>query len=440
MLPFSDCSRHNYEMQKFLLSSALVAGLSLPGLAQEAAPAPAAAKASPYTSILGAVTAVGADGKQITLKPDTGAESNVNLDAKTHFMKVAPGEKDLKKAAEAQFSDISVGDRVLARVRKMDDGSVAPATTVVVMSKSEIVKQQERDQAEWQTRGVVGTVTAVDPATKSVTLKTQGADGKQVVIDAAPKVSVRKYAPNSVKFSDATQSSMADIKNGDTIRVLGAKNDDGSHVVPEQIIFGTIIRQAGTILAIDAAAGTVKMNDLATKKPVIIKVNSSTSMKKLPEMVAAMMARSQNGGGQGAPGAAAAGGGERGPGSGPGSGMRPENGRPGPGAGADSRAAAGAGSSGVPGSGAPFGMGAPGGPGGMGGRRMDPARMLERLPQITLADLKVGDAIMISSSGGAEPTAISLVAGVEALLTAPARPGQAAGPNLSWNFEMSIPQ
>ncbi len=320
----------------------------------------------------------------------------------------------------------------------MDDGSIAPATTVVVMSKSEIAKQQEKDQAEWQTKGIVGTVTSVDPASKAVTLKTQGTDGKQVVVDSAAKVNVRKYAPNSVKFSDATPSTMADIKNGDTIRVLGTKNDDGSRVVPEQIIFGTIVRQAGTILAIDVAAKTVKMTDLATKKPVTVKVNDSTSMKKLPEMMAAAMARSQNGGGQGAPGGEAGAG--RGPGGGPGSGMRPEGGRPGPGAGADSRAAAGAGSGGVPGGGAPFGMGGPGGPGGMGGRRMDPARMLERLPQISLADLKVGDAIMISSSGGAEPTAISLVAGVEALLTAPTRPGQAAGPNLSWNFEMSIPQ
>ena len=86
----------------------------------------------------------------------------------------------------------------------------------------------------------------------------------------------------------------------------------------------------------------------------------------------------------------------------------------------------------------PGGMGA----GGMGGRRMDPSKMMERMPTITLADLKAGDVIMVSSSGMKDGmiSAISLVAGVELLLTAPAKPGQAAGPNTSWNFEMSIPQ
>ena len=466
------------EMCKFLVSSVIATTLSAIGapvlcLAQEAGTPKAAAKASPYSSLLGAVTTISSDGSKITLKPDTGDSTVVALDAKTHYMKVAPGEKDLKKASDVQFSEIGVGDRVLARVRKMDDGSVSPATTVVVMTKAAIAQHHERNQAEWQTRGVVGTVTLVNPATNEVTLKTQGADGKQIVVEPAEKVSVRKYAPNSVKFSDATVSSLADIKNGDTIRVLGTKNEDGSRVKPEEIIFGTFVRQAGTILAIDTVAGTVKMTDLATKKPVTVKIDESTSLKKLPPMMVQGLLMAQNGGrpGMGGPGAASPGAGGFGTGA-PGSvgqdtrAARP-NGQPGtqsgtqPGGASDSSAR--------PGSGAPGGMrqgqGRPGGmdpssggsagmnpgggtnpggmgAGGMGGRRMDPSKMMERMPTITLADLKAGDAIMVSSSGMKDGmiSAISLVAGVELLLTAPAKPGQAAGPNTSWNFEMSIPQ
>jgi hypothetical protein len=47
--------------------------------------------------------------------------------------------------------------------------------------------------------------------------------------------------------------------------------------------------------------------------------------------------------------------------------------------------------------------------------------MLDRLPAMPLAELKAGDAIMISSTTGADParvTAIMLLAGVEPLLTA----------------------
>jgi hypothetical protein len=44
--------------------------------------------------------------------------------------------------------------------------------------------------------------------------------------------------------------------------------------------------------------------------------------------------------------------------------------------------------------------------------------MLERMPALNLAELKAGDALIISSTKGAEPdkiTAITLLAGVEAL-------------------------
>ncbi len=59
-----------------------------------------------------------------------------------------------------------------------------------------------------------------------------------------------------------------------------------------------------------------------------------------------------------------------------------------------------------------------------GGRRRagggpDMQEMLERLPVITVAELKPGDMIIVSSTTGADPsrvTAITLVAGVDALL------------------------
>ena len=58
--------------------------------------------------------------------------------------------------------------------------------------------------------------------------------------------------------------------------------------------------------------------------------------------------------------------------------------------------------------------------------------MLERLPTISIADVKVGDTIIVSSTQGVDPTrltAISLVAGADALLAMLAprpQPGQAA--------------
>ena len=70
-------------------------------------------------------------------------------------------------------------------------------------------------------------------------------------------------------------------------------------------------------------------------------------------------------------------------------------------------------------------------------------KMIESLPQITLADLKPGDALVISAVAGndaSEVTAITAVAGVEAILTAPSKGGgSAVGGN--WNFgDIGLPQ
>jgi Cu/Ag efflux protein CusF len=439
MLLFPASPRHTYFMRKLVLlglSSIVTAG-SFAVWAQDAQPAAKTAKPSPYVSTIGEVTNVDTAAKKLTIKPDAGDPVSVPLDDKTHFLKIAPGEKDLKKATESQLSELKAGDRVSARSRKLDDGSLSAATTVLLMSKEEIAKSQEKNLQDWQTNGLMGTVTAVDPATKQITMKTTAADPKQVVIEPADKVTVRRYAADSVKFSDAKPSTMAEIKVGDTIRVLGKKNDDVTRVTPDEIIYGTFVRQAGTILSIDAAAGTISMKDLATKKPVVVVVNASTVQKKLPEMLAQMMARMQNGG-AGGPGAGGAGAG------GSGAGGAPQGGRPqGAGQGGPPQGDRPQGVSGMPPGAGGGGMPPGGGPGGGRGGRMDPSRILERAPSITLADLKVGDAVMISSSSGGDSskvTAITLVAGVEPLLTAPTKPGQQQAPASAWNFEMSIPQ
>jgi len=74
------------------------------------------------------------------------------------------------------------------------------------------------------------------------------------------------------------------------------------------------------------------------------------------------------------------------------------------------------------------------GPGGNG--PPDLQRMLSRLPNVTLADLQKGDAVMIVSTegGDASPvTAITLLAGVDAILTA--APNRSASSLLSpWSL------
>jgi hypothetical protein len=76
-----------------------------------------------------------------------------------------------------------------------------------------------------------------------------------------------------------------------------------------------------------------------------------------------------------------------------------------------------------------------------GGRGGDMQQMLERLPAIKLEDLKPGDAIIVSSTEGADPgqvTAITLVAGVEPILSAAPAGSQRASMLGSWNLDMNV--
>jgi hypothetical protein len=305
------------------------------------------------------------------------------------------------------------------------------AASVIVITKTDLAQKHARDRAEWMRRSVAGTVSAVDSGKNEIAISTQSRDGaKTVAIQVSATTQYRRYAPDSVKFADAKPSTLAEIRTGDQVRALGDKNDDGTRVTAEEIVSGAFRTFAGTVISADPAGGTVRVTDLQTNKAVTVRIKDDTLARRLPEMMATMLARRLNGGGApggtaasgAAPGGAQAGGGgqwQRGPGNG-------------------------AGPAGAGGAGGPGGWSrGPGGPGGAGGRgQWDMQQMLERMPPLVLADLKKGDALLISGSRGSDPaavTALTLLAGVEPLLTAaPRLPGGNVNAG-NWNLDIGMP-
>lgn len=407
----------------FKLLIILVCG-SLAAWAQEGA-----AKA-PANRTLGELTSIDSAAHQLTIKTDAGSSVTVPFNEETGYLRVPVGEQDLKKAAKITLQDLSVGDRVLARLKP---GTPGVATSVIVMTKTDIAQKQAAERAEWQKRGITGTIASINPDTKEVTVsvRARGAT-KTMVVEPAEKVQYRRYAPDSVRFSDAKPSTFAELKVGDQVRVLGNKNEDETRVKPEVVVSGTFHNMAGTVASVDAASGEVKVNNLETKKIVTVKTNADSTLKRLSPDAAMMMLR-MRGGAAGstvsAPSLAGAAGGGR-PG-GP-QGRAPEAGEAGP-------RGPRAGGPGGPGAGG-FTPGAgPGGPrfGGGGG---DIQQMLERMPAVTLTELKPGDAVIVASTIGPDPsrvTAITLLAGVEPLLTAPRQAGD-RGPGGNWNFDINM--
>ena len=351
--------------------------------------------------VIGEVKAIDASAKQLKLKTDAGSEVIVILSDATTYMRLTPGETNLANAAKIALSDVGEGDRVMATGKTADDHKSIPARSLVVMSKTDIAKKQEQERMEWRQRGILGVISGLKPDTKEVTISTRAGMGTQpVIIPISDKVDLRRYAPDSIKFSDAKPSDFAELKVGDQVRALGNKSADGTHFTPERFVSGSFRTVAGMVTAIDAATGEIKINELEKKQPLTIVVKQDSVLRKFPAEFGAMMAARAQGAGQGGPGAGGQG--------------APAN-----------RPAAGAG--GGPGAGGQGGGMRPG-----GGNIND---MLERLPTISMADLKVGDTIVVSSTKGADPsrlTAITLVSGADTLLAIMAprpQPGAAQAPN-----------
>jgi len=367
------------------------------------------AQTPPTKSVVGEVTGVDATAKQFKIKGDDGLTYIVSFDDSTSYLRMPLGEKDLKKAEKISLSDITAGDRLLARGSGAQEAKPAPAKTVVIMTKADVAKKQEHDRTEWQRRGVAGTITVVNASTKEITINTHGRDAKTVVIDASGS-GFRRYAPDSVKFADAKSSSIAELQPGDTVRALGDRNEDGTRFKAEELVSGSFQTIAAMVVSADPGIGEVRVTDLQTKKPVTVKVNQSSMLRRLDERTAAFLARRMRGDAAGA--GAANGAPAEGPGRGPG----------GPAEGG--------------------GAGGLGGRGNFGGGGGDLQQVLDRSPQLSLAELKKGDALIISSSKtseGSAITAMSLVAGVEPFLAA--APRTAGQVNLgSWNIEMNMPE
>jgi hypothetical protein len=363
-----------------------------------------------------------------TLHTDAGPEMLVQLPEAVTVVRVPPGAKDLKAATKIAVSDIGIGDRVLVRGRVSDDQKSVLATAVIVMAQADLSKAQEAERAEWRQRGAGGLVKAVNPETKEITISvantppTPGNPTRPVTISLAPNATLLRYAPDSVKFTDAKPSAFDEIKVGDQVRALGTKSEDGSRYVAERLVSGTFRNLGATVISVDAAGGAVTVKDLASGKPVVVRTNADSKLHRLPPFIAQMIAAFNSG--NPPSGQMAARQGTGGPGGGPAGGAMP--GRP-PGGG--SPAGAGGGPAGGPG----------GGPGrGLGGGPRDFQQMLERTPPLTLSELKPGEALIVVSTQGAKPsevTAIIMLAGVEAILSA--RPKGSTEVVLGpWNMSM----
>ena len=345
---------------------------------------------APTNRYLGTVTAISGD--TLTVKTDAGDVRQVEVPSTAALKRVAPGQKDLSAAVDMQFVDLATGDRVLVRLDANATGPTPQAVQIVAIKQTDVAERQQKDREDWQQRGVGGLVKSVDAASGVIVLTSgAGPTAKTVTVKVTKATVLKRYAPASVRFDLAQAAPIDAIHAGDQLRARGQKNADGTQMDAEEIVSGSFRNISGTITSLDAAAQTLVVKDLIAKKPVTIHITGDAQMRELPEMMARMLAARLKGiaGNGAAPTGAQAparqGGAQRNVGGPQGGGWAAQRG------------------------------GANGGGGG------DMQQVLNRAPAIQLADLKKGEAVMlVATEGASEVTAITLLAGVEPLLEAPA--------------------
>lgn len=288
-------------------------------------------------SVTGVVTELKTDTRQVIVKTAAGTEVTITLSDRTTFMRIPPGEKTKDKFVPITSSDFGVGDSVFARGRMTEDRKAMPALEFYVMSKTDISEKREREKDEWAKRSIAGAVGSINATTNEISIEARTPEGpKPIVIAANAQTKFRRYAPDSVRFSDARPSSFAELKAGDQLRALGTKSTDGTRFTPEEIVFGSFQTITGTITEINVEKQELKLNDLQSKQTVTVVVSKDSSLRKL----------------EGTPGTAL-------------------------------------------------------------------QDVFDRLPTVTLAELKQGDSILVSSTKATDPariTAIAILSGVEPLL------------------------
>ena len=326
---------------------------------------------------IGVITTIDAAAKRITIKTDAGPEMSILFEQASRFLRVAPGAKDLNGAAAISVSDLSVGDRILARGRSAGDQNSLAADSIIVMSRADIAKKQAAERADWEQRGIGGIITALAAASREITIRAHTLAGtKQVVVALASGAVLRRYAPGSIRFSDARPSRFEELKVGDQVKALGTGSEDRTRFTAEELVSGSFRNLAATVVAVDPGQSAIQITDLATNSRLLVRVSPDSTLRRLSPSAAQMLAVRVSGGS--APAAS------RGP--------------------------------------------------------QDLLSMIETLPPLSLADLKPGEPIVISSTNNEDPsqvTAITLLAGVEPLLRASSRGGRPLDIG-SWNLDLNM--
>jgi sRNA-binding protein len=242
-------------------------------------------------NLIGEVSSIDQTGGKIVIQTDAKSSVTVSFSDKTIFRRVMPGETSLANAETIKITDLKIGDRVL--IPGFAAGEENPVKQIVVMARAAIEQSRNEDLEKRRARTTVGRIITINAEKREITLQTRGrGTAETVIVDASANAKLRRYAPDSLKLSDAVAGSFTDLRVGDQIRVVGDRSVDGARISAEEIISGSVSRTVGTVTQIDPTRGEVVIKNNQTGQTITAAIGKNTTLRRItPEVAASLKER-----------------------------------------------------------------------------------------------------------------------------------------------------
>jgi hypothetical protein len=261
------------------LMAVLVSGASFPQTQ------PAGSAAPEINRKVGTLTSIA--GNILVMKGDEGQEIKAVLQENARILRIAPGEKDLKNAVPITKEELRAGDRILVVIKPEGEDSFL-ALSLVAIKQSDVAQKQTKEKEDWQKRGIGGIVKSIDASTGDITIAIT--PFYNVTVKTSKPTVFHRYAPDSIRFSDALPSSFEQVHIGDQLRARGIRSSDQKELVAEEIISGLFRSIAGTVVSADTENQLLTVKDAITKKTLKVKITADSSIQKLSPVTAQRMA------------------------------------------------------------------------------------------------------------------------------------------------------
>jgi hypothetical protein len=243
-------------------------------------------------NLIGEVTSVDPTAGKIIILTDAKSSVAVTFNDKTIFRRVMPGQTSLANAETIKITDLRIGDRVLVPGSGAA-GEQTPARQIVVMPRAAIEQTRSDEQEKRRARTAGGRITAINAEKREITIQSRGrANAETLTVAASAQTKLLRYAPDSLKLTDAVSGSFADLKIGDQVRVTGDRSTDGARIAAEEIVSGSVTRTVGIVSEVNAARGVVLIKNNQTGQSVTVAIGNNTTLRRItPEAAATLKER-----------------------------------------------------------------------------------------------------------------------------------------------------